>query len=87
MEHPSESRAAIAACPSCHGVARPRVVTVGHHRRTIHFVCECCGHEWDVDGIDFRCAACGAADAPVVSGEEFLVESIDVEEQEPACTA
>jgi hydrogenase maturation protease len=27
------------------------------------------------------------ADAKVVSGEEFLVESIDVEEQEPACTA
>jgi hydrogenase nickel incorporation protein HypA/HybF len=46
-----------------------------------------CGHEWEVDGIDFRCSACGAGDARVVSGEEFLVESIDVEEQEPACTA
>ena len=46
-----------------------------------------CGHEWEVDGIDFRCAACGAADATVVSGEEFLVESIDVEREEPACTA
>jgi len=46
-----------------------------------------CGHEWEVDGIDFRCSACGGADARVVSGEEFLVESIDVEEQEPACTA
>jgi hydrogenase nickel incorporation protein HypA/HybF len=46
-----------------------------------------CGHEWEVDGIDFRCADCGAAGATVVSGEEFLVESIDVEEQEPACTA
>ena len=46
-----------------------------------------CGHEWVLDGIDFRCAACGAADATVVKGDEFLVESIDVEEQEPACTA
>ena len=46
-----------------------------------------CGHEWVLDGIDFRCSVCGAADAKVVSGEEFLVESIDVEEQEPACTA
>ena len=46
-----------------------------------------CGHEWELDGIDFRCAACGAADVTVVSGEEFLVESIDVEEEEPACTA
>jgi hydrogenase nickel incorporation protein HypA/HybF len=46
-----------------------------------------CGHEWALNGIDFRCAACGAADATVLSGDEFLVESIDVEEQEPACTA
>jgi hydrogenase nickel incorporation protein HypA/HybF len=46
-----------------------------------------CGHECVLDGIDFRCSACGAAGAKVVSGEEFLVESIDVEEQEPACTA
>ena len=46
-----------------------------------------CGHEWGLDGIDFRCAACGAADVTVVSGEEFLVESIDVEQEEPACTA
>ena len=46
-----------------------------------------CGREWELDGIDFRCSACGAADAVVVSGEEFLVESIDVEQQEAACTA
>ena len=46
-----------------------------------------CGHLWELDGIDFRCAACGVADAVVVSGEEFLVESIDVEQEEAACTA
>ena len=46
-----------------------------------------CGHEWELDAIDFRCSACGAADVTVVSGEEFLVESIDVEQQEAACTA
>jgi hydrogenase nickel incorporation protein HypA/HybF len=46
-----------------------------------------CGHEWALDEVDFRCTACGAAGAKVISGEEFLVESIDVEEQEPACTA
>ena len=46
-----------------------------------------CGHEWTLDEVDFRCTACGAAGATVISGEEFLVESIDVEEQEPACTA
>ena len=46
-----------------------------------------CGHEWELDGLDFRCAACGAAGAKVVSGEEFQVESIDVEQEEAACTA
>ena len=46
-----------------------------------------CGHEWDLDGLAiFRCPVCGDADASVASGEEFLVESIDVTEQEPACT-
>jgi hydrogenase nickel incorporation protein HypA/HybF len=47
-----------------------------------------CGHGWELDGIAiFRCPVCGDADAAVVSGEEFLVESIDVTEQEHACTA
>jgi hydrogenase nickel incorporation protein HypA/HybF len=46
-----------------------------------------CGHEWDLDGLAvFRCPVCAGADAGVVSGEEFLVESIDVTEQEHACT-
>jgi hydrogenase nickel incorporation protein HypA/HybF len=45
------------------------------------------GHEWSLDEPVFRCPACGSADAEVVSGDEFLVESIDVVEQEPACTA
>jgi hydrogenase nickel incorporation protein HypA/HybF len=46
-----------------------------------------CGHAWTLEGLAFRCPACGAADAQVVSGEELLVESIDVVEREPACTA
>ncbi len=46
-----------------------------------------CGHEWELDGLDFRCPACRAADAVVISGEELLVDSIDVEQEEAACTA
>jgi hydrogenase nickel incorporation protein HypA/HybF len=46
-----------------------------------------CGHEWDLDGVAvFRCPVCGDGAAGVISGEEFLVESIDVTEQEHACT-
>ena len=41
--------------------------------------------EWELDLPDFRCPSCGAGDVDVVSGEEFEVESIEVEEA--ACTA
>jgi hydrogenase nickel incorporation protein HypA/HybF len=46
-----------------------------------------CGQEWTLEDPVFRCPACGQAGAEVVSGEEFLVDCIDVVEQEPACTA
>jgi hydrogenase nickel incorporation protein HypA/HybF len=43
--------------------------------------CDRCDHEWELDLPLFVCAACGAA-ASVVSGDEFEVESIQVEEAE-----
>jgi hydrogenase nickel incorporation protein HypA/HybF len=46
--------------------------------------CGRCGHEWDMDLPLFVCATCGSA-ATVVSGNEFEVESIEVEEA--ACIA
>ena len=47
--------------------------------------CGECEREWEIDFPMFRCESCGAADVSVVSGDEFEVESIDVEEV--ACTA
>ena len=44
--------------------------------------CTDCAHEWGVDFPLFRCPACGAAGAEVASGNEFEVESIEVEEAE-----
>jgi hydrogenase nickel incorporation protein HypA/HybF len=44
--------------------------------------CGACVREWEIDFPDFRCPVCGTADVEVVSGEEFEVESIDVEEAE-----
>ena len=48
--------------------------------------CPECAHSWEVDFPVFRCPACGAAGAEVESGDEFEVESIEVEEEE-ACIA
>jgi hydrogenase nickel incorporation protein HypA/HybF len=52
--------------------------------------CSACGSEWDPAPpparsgdelmIRFRCRACGSADHRVVSGDELVVESIDVSE-------
>jgi len=47
--------------------------------------CAGCEREWQLDLPIFRCQECGAADVEVVSGDEFEVESIEVEEVE--CTA
>ena len=46
--------------------------------------CAACATEWELELPVFRCPDCGAA-ADVVAGDEFEVESINVEEV--ACTA
>jgi hydrogenase nickel incorporation protein HypA/HybF len=46
--------------------------------------CAGCGAGWSLDEAGFRCPQCGASDVAVQSGNEFEVESIEVEEQ--ACT-
>jgi hydrogenase nickel incorporation protein HypA/HybF len=56
--------------------------------------CGACGAEWDPAPpaaheraeriIAFRCPACAGSDHQVVSGDELIVESIDVEESAPA---
>lgn len=42
--------------------------------------CERCAREWEVTFPDFRCPTCGQGGVKVVTGNEFEVESIDVEE-------
>jgi hydrogenase nickel incorporation protein HypA/HybF len=44
--------------------------------------CNACGHEWEIEFPAFRCPACGEGDVAVASGNEFEVESIEVEEAE-----
>ena len=48
--------------------------------------CAGCAHAWEVEVPFFRCPRCGSADVAVETGEELLVDSIEVEEVS-ACTA
>jgi hydrogenase nickel incorporation protein HypA/HybF len=43
--------------------------------------CDACAREWEIDFPIFLCTSCGTGgDVRIVAGEEFEVESIDVEE-------
>jgi hydrogenase nickel incorporation protein HypA/HybF len=47
--------------------------------------CRTCAHVTDVGAVPvFACGACGGFDAEVVSGEEFLITSLELEENEGA---
>ena len=47
--------------------------------------CEGCGYEWEIEIPAFRCPACSGAEVRVATGQEFEVESIEIEEV--ACIA
>lgn len=47
--------------------------------------CEKCERAWEIEIPAFRCPTCGGAEVAVASGNEFEVESIEVEET--ACIA
>jgi hydrogenase nickel incorporation protein HypA/HybF len=49
--------------------------------------CRACGHQWPVEIPAFRCPTCSGADVEVASGDEFEVESIEIEQEEAQCTA
>ena len=48
--------------------------------------CENCDNEWEPDFPTFRCPFCPDGKVTVLSGEEFMVESLEVEEDE-SCIA
>jgi hydrogenase nickel incorporation protein HypA/HybF len=47
--------------------------------------CRTCAREWAIEIPAFRCPGCGGSDVEIASGNEFEVESIEVEEA--ACIA
>ncbi|HEV7178042.1 MAG TPA: hydrogenase maturation nickel metallochaperone HypA [Solirubrobacteraceae bacterium] len=42
--------------------------------------CDACATTWEMDLPFFRCPECGSSEVTVTSGNEFEVESIEVEE-------
>jgi hydrogenase nickel incorporation protein HypA/HybF len=42
--------------------------------------CDACEREWTIEFPAFRCPSCGGSEVAVASGNEFEVESIEVEE-------
>ncbi|MHB8658402.1 MAG: hydrogenase maturation nickel metallochaperone HypA [Solirubrobacteraceae bacterium] len=44
--------------------------------------CEPCRYEWSIELPAFRCPQCGGGQVEVATGNEFEVESIEVEEAE-----
>jgi hydrogenase nickel incorporation protein HypA/HybF len=44
--------------------------------------CRPCGTEWEIEIPAFRCPTCEGSDVVIATGNEFEVESIEVEEAE-----
>ena len=46
-----------------------------------------CGHEWELSELSLACPVCAGGEAEVLDGEQLLVDCIEVEQEEEACTA
>lgn len=45
--------------------------------------CRACGRGFEIDEPCFLCESCGSPDLEILSGNELLIDSLDVEEPEP----
>ncbi len=48
-------------------------------RLPVTLQCGACEHRWQPDSADWTCPSCNAAQARIVAGREFYVDSIEVE--------
>ena len=46
------------------------------------FRCRACGSETFREDLDFSCAACGSRDIELISGDELIVEKIELETED-----
>ncbi len=47
--------------------------------------CRPCAKEWAIEVPAFRCPTCAGSDVEIAAGNEFEIQSIDVEEVETQC--
>ena len=60
------------------------------NRVTTRLHCKACDEEWEPEIAFFRCPKCESADVEIIAGEEFEVDSIEVDvddKEAAACTA
>lgn len=56
-----------------------------HFERILaRLACQECGHEYTIETVLESCPKCGSYAVKVISGEEFYVNSIEVEKEEEA---
>lgn len=70
----------LAAGTSCEGSRLNQSAVEGALR------CTPCGSQWSLEEPLFRCPSCGGSQVEVVSGNEFEVDTIVLEEQKESCT-
>jgi hydrogenase nickel incorporation protein HypA/HybF len=59
-----------------------------HFKRIpVILICQNCGEEYHPDSQEFTCPKCGGTQTQVKTGQEFQLEAIDVEEDNPAGNA
>jgi hydrogenase nickel incorporation protein HypA/HybF len=52
------------------------------NRVPAEFKCSTCGTQFILDGLMTRCPSCQGTQIKIISGNEFFVESIEIEHQE-----
>ena len=49
------------------------------HRLPAVFRCEACGQQYTYDGEHLTCPRCGSAQVRLIQGDEFRIDSVDVD--------
>lgn len=64
---------------STRGLGNPDLVV---RKTEAEMRCSQCGHVWHSDDFAPGCPACGSWDRRIVSGREFFVESVELDEED-----